>query len=68
MANAYLLLRDLDNRIIISEKTADTWQGNLDITQARFNAGIVSEVDVKQSIIQVEEAKSSIQTFLRMRG
>lgn len=68
IANAYLLLRDLDNRIIISEKTADTWQDNLDITEARFHAGMVSEVDVKQSIIQVEEAKSSIQSFLRLRG
>jgi multidrug efflux system outer membrane protein len=68
IANGYLLLRDLDNRLIISEKTAETWQDNLDITEARFHAGIVSEVDVKQSIIQVEEAKSSIQTFVRLRA
>jgi multidrug efflux system outer membrane protein len=68
IANGYLLLRDLDNRLIISEKTAVTWQDNLDITEARFHAGIVSEVDVKQSIIQVEEAKSSIQTFVRLRA
>lgn len=68
IANGYLLLRDLDNRLIISESTAKTWQDNLDITEARFHAGIVSEVDVKQSIIQVEEAKSSIQTFIRLRA
>ena len=68
IANGYLLLRDLDNRLIISERTANTWQDNLDITEARFHAGMVSEVDVKQSIIQVEEAKSSIQTYIRLRA
>ena len=68
IANGYLLLRDLDNRLIISERTANTWQDNLDITEARFHAGMVSEVDVKQSIIQVEEAKSSIQTYVRLRA
>ena len=67
IANAYLLLRDLDNRLIISEQTAVTWQGNLDIIIARNNAGMVSQVDVKQSIIQLEEAKANIQNFSRLR-
>ncbi len=42
--------------------------GNLGVVQARFNAGIISEVDVKQSIIQVEEARTTIQTFTRLRA
>ena len=67
MAQSYLLLRDLDNRLNISERTLETWQDNLELVQARFNAGIVSEVDVKQSIIQVEEARINIQTFTRLR-
>ena len=67
IAQGYLLLRDLDNRLNISERTLETWQYNLDLVQARFNAGIVSEVDVKQSIIQVEEARTTIQTFTRLR-
>ena len=67
IAQGYLLLRDLDNRLSISESTLETWQYNLDLVQARFNAGIVSEVDVKQSIIQVEEARTTIQTFIRLR-
>ena len=53
VANAYLTLRDLDNRLIISEKTADTWQDNLDIVEARFKGGFVSEVDVNQAKIQL---------------
>ena len=67
IAQAYLQLRDLDNRLIISERTAKTWQDNLDIVQARFNAGMVSEVDLRQSEIQVQEALTTIQTFTRLR-
>ena len=67
VANAYFLLRDLDNRLIISESTAKSWQANLDINMARNKAGLVSEVNVNQAIIQVEEAKTSIQTFRRLR-
>ena len=67
IAQAYLQLRDLDNRLIISEQTAKTWQDNLDIVQARFNAGIVSEVDLRQGEIQVKEALTTIQTFTRLR-
>jgi outer membrane protein, multidrug efflux system len=68
IAQGYLLLRDLDNRLIISESTLETWQQNLEVVQARFNAGMISEVDVSQSIIQVEEARTTIQTFTRLRA
>ncbi|MFS4416639.1 efflux transporter outer membrane subunit [Maribacter sp. 2307ULW6-5] len=67
VANAYFLLRDLDNRLLIAEETAATWQSNLEITKARNNAGLVSEVIVNQAQIQVEEAKAIIQTFTRLR-
>ena len=68
VANAYLTLRDLDNRLIISERTADTWQENLEIVEARFKGGFVSEVDVNQARIQLYEAKTAIQTFIRLRA
>lgn len=67
VAEAYMLLRDLDNRLIISESTAETWEENLDIVQARLKAGMVSEVDVNQALIQLSEARASIQVFKRLR-
>ena len=67
VAEAYLVLRDLDNRLIIAEQTADTWEANLDIVQARLNAGMVSQVDYNQALIQLSEARTSIQTFNRLR-
>jgi len=68
VANGYLLLRDLDNRLIIAESTADIWQSNLEIVQARYNAGIVSEVDVNQAEIQLNEAMISIESNERLRS
>lgn len=67
MANAYLVLRDLDNRLLISEQTSETWQSNLEIVEARYHGGFVSEVDVNQAKIQLYEAQTAIQTFTRLR-
>ena len=68
VAQAYISLRDIDNRLIISEKTAANFQSNLDVMQARFNAGFISEVDLSQSKIQVSEAKTAVEVFNRVRS
>ena len=68
IANAYLVLRDLDNRLSISEQTLVTWEERLDVVQTRFDAGMVSEVDLNQAQIQVYEAEVTVQTFGRLRS
>ncbi|UCH84681.1 MAG: efflux transporter outer membrane subunit [Candidatus Latescibacterota bacterium] len=68
VANAYFLLRDLDNRLTISEQTAEAWRQSLDVVRSRYEAGMVSEVDVNQAEIQVYEADVSVQTFRRLRA
>ncbi|MGI9531490.1 efflux transporter outer membrane subunit [Lutimonas sp.] len=68
MASAYVSLRDIDNRILIAEKTAVNFQENLDVMQARFNAGFISEVDLSQSKIQLSEALTALEIFGRSRG
>ncbi len=67
VASTYLLLRDLDNRLEISRKTVDTRKENLDLIQARFQGGSVSEVDLNQAQIQLAQAEASVQVFLRSR-
>lgn len=67
VANAYILLRDLDNRLNISEQTARVWRENLGIIQARFDAGFVSEVDLNQAIIQLSDAEAAIEASTRLR-
>ena len=67
VAGAYVSLRDIDNRIIIAEKTTKNFQENLDVMQARFNGGFISEVDLYQAKIQVRQAKISLEIFNRSR-
>lgn len=68
VASNYLLLRDIDNRIIISEQMAETWQSNLDIVKSKYRAGLVSGVNVEQAEIQLYEALASIRTNERLRS
>ena len=67
-ANAYFVLRDLDNRVVVAERTLAVWRERQDVVQARFDAGMVSEVDFNQSQIQVFEAEVTVQTFRRLRS
>ncbi|MEM9801536.1 MAG: efflux transporter outer membrane subunit [Planctomycetota bacterium] len=67
VAESYIVLRDLDNRQSISEQTAETRRENLDIIQARFDGGSVTEVDLNQAQIQLYEAEASVQVFARRR-
>ncbi|GAB1309182.1 efflux transporter outer membrane subunit [Urechidicola sp. KH5] len=67
VAQTYIQLRDIDNRLIISEKTADNFKSNLAVMQARSNAGFISDVDLAQSKIQVSEALTAVEVFKRVR-
>jgi multidrug efflux system outer membrane protein len=68
IAGAYLLLRDIDNRLLIARNTAETRRKSLDVIEAKYDAGIVAEVDVSQSEIQLADAKASVKSFERLRG
>lgn len=68
VARAYISLRDLDNRLIIAEKTAKIFEDNMEVMKARFNAGFINEVDMSQSKIQLNEAYTAIEVFLRARN
>jgi multidrug efflux system outer membrane protein len=68
VANAYLLLRDLDNRLLISQQTLEARQASLDVVKSRFNAGVVSEVDVNQAEILVAGAEVALYQFERQRA
>jgi multidrug efflux system outer membrane protein len=53
-ASTYLLLRDLDARVVIAEDTLTARKGSTRIIQARFDKGTVPLLDVNQA--QIEEA------------
>ncbi len=68
VASNYLLLRDLDNRIIISEQMADSWRKYLKIMTSRYKSGLVSRVNVNQAEIQLYEALAAVKTNERLRS
>ena len=65
VANTYLLLRDLDNRLVVAEDTLKTRLDSLEIIQARFDKGTVPELDIYQAQIEVAVAETAIAAFQR---
>ena len=65
VATTYLLLRDLDERLKVSERTLKTRLDSLVIIQARFDKGTVPELDVYQAQIEVAVAETAIASFQR---
>ena len=65
VASSYLLLRDLDERLIIAERTVDSRQGSLEIIQARFDKGVTPELDVNQAQVELSIAEVAVATFER---
>ena len=65
VASSYFLLRDLDARLAIAERTAEGRSGSLEIIRARFEKGTVSELDVNQAEIELAIAEAAMASFER---
>jgi len=65
VASFYLLLRDLDERLSIAQRTAASRRESLRIIQARFDKGTVPELDVNQAQIELAIAEVAIAAFER---
>jgi len=66
VSSAYLLLLDLDDRVLIAEDTLATRKHSTSIIQARFDEGIVPLLDVNQA--QIEEADAAVQLAALIRA
>ncbi|MCJ7557834.1 MAG: efflux transporter outer membrane subunit [Gammaproteobacteria bacterium] len=60
VADAYMLLRDLDQQLEISQRTYATRAHSLEIMRARFDKGTVPLLDVNQAEIELESAAASV--------
>jgi multidrug efflux system outer membrane protein len=65
VASFYLLLRDLDERLAISQRTVASRRDALGIIQARFDRGTVPELDVNQAQIELAIAEAAVASFER---
>lgn len=65
VANTYLLLLDLDQQLVISERTLKTRSDATRIIRDRFREGVVSNLDVSQAEIEETEAEVAIAALER---
>jgi multidrug efflux system outer membrane protein len=60
VAELYFLLRDLDNRLLIAQRTVQSRDTSIRIISERYSQGYVSEIDKLQSEIQKDEAAAVV--------
>lgn len=60
VADNYFLLRDLDNRLAIAQRTVESRKEYLRINTERFNKGYAAEMDKLQAEIQLAAIQSTV--------
>lgn len=61
----YFLMRDLDNRLDIAQRSVDSRTEYFNLVNARFKGGDVSELDMLQADQQLQLAKATAQSIKR---
>jgi multidrug efflux system outer membrane protein len=64
-ASLYFLLRDLDNRLVIAQKTLTARKESTKIIGARFSKGYISEIDLLLAVQQESLAAAAIPNLKR---
>ena len=60
VARAYVLIRTFEDRIRIADENVKIQKRSLEIAEARFEGGIVTELDVQQARALLNDTKASI--------
>ena len=68
VAAAYVDIRVLDKQLDITQRTAESRKGTLDLFQLRLQNGIISEVDLSQAESEYEDALARIPDIERAIG
>jgi len=68
IAGAYLLMRDIDARIGITESTIQANRDSRRVLTARAEGGLVAEVDVNRAAIALADSEAVLQKLMRARA
>jgi multidrug efflux system outer membrane protein len=68
VAQAYLQLRALDAERALVRRTLDAYRGTLDLTQRRYRAGDVAELDVSRAQTEVASTEAEALSLDRRRA
>lgn len=67
IAELYFTLRDIDNKIYVSERMESSMEKYKDIIDARYDGGFISKVDVNQISISIKDVQITLQSLYRAR-
>ncbi|TDY22591.1 NodT family efflux transporter outer membrane factor (OMF) lipoprotein [Paraburkholderia sp. BL6665CI2N2] len=68
VANAYIDLRALEQRIVVAQQNLKSVQQSLTLTQARYKHGASSQLDVEQAATLVAETEAQIPPLIKARA
>ena len=68
VANAYIDLRALEQRITVAQQNLKAVQQSLALTQARYKRGASSQLDVEQAATLVAETEAQIPPLIKARA
>ncbi|MFM0643992.1 efflux transporter outer membrane subunit [Paraburkholderia bryophila] len=68
LANAYIDLRTLDQRIAVAQQNLKSVQQSLTLTQARYRHGAATQLDVEQAATLVAETEAQIPPLIKARA
>jgi NodT family efflux transporter outer membrane factor (OMF) lipoprotein len=68
LANAYIDLRALEQRITVAQENLESVQQSLTLTQARYKSGASSQLDVEQAATLVAETEAQIPPLIKARA
>jgi NodT family efflux transporter outer membrane factor (OMF) lipoprotein len=63
VARAYVLIRTFEERILIAQANVKIQKRSLEIAEARFEGGLVTELDVQQARALLNDTSASISRF-----
>lgn len=67
IANLYFTLRDIDNKIFVSQEMEDSMQAYKAVIDARYDGGFISKVDLNQINISLKDIQVTLQALYRAR-
>ncbi len=67
VAELYFTLRDIDNKILVSEQMEASMQDYQSIMEARYSGGFISKVDLNQISINLKDIQVTLQSLFRAR-
>lgn len=63
LAQDYFLIRQVDSQIVLAQDTVTAYEKNLQLTQNRYAAGVVTKADVAQAQTQLANARVQLAAF-----